>query len=161
MENNDVIEVTINLTAKDRERAMLYNYFIRRKLVLFEVVFVTLLALACIVVKLANLWEGMPNGLFYVGITVIVLLAFFVFYIKLLASAGGVSKDRYVTLTPAYLRTSVSGEKKEFTVKWEDFAHIANTSYNYILYPDMTQYLVLPKRYFTIEEQDLIKSYIR
>ena len=161
MENNDVIEVTINLTAKDRERAMFYNYFIRRKLVLFEVVFVALLALACIVIKIANLWEGMPNGLFYVGIAVIVFLAFFVFYIKFLASIGGVSKSRHVTITPNHITTGISGETKEFTIKWEDFAHIANTTYNYILYPDMSQYLVFPKRYFTVEEQDQIKSYLR
>lgn len=161
MENNDRIEAEINLNAKDRERAMFYNYFIRRKAVLFEVIFIALLGVACIVLKLGNLWEGMPKGLFYIGIAVLVLLSFFLFYIKLLASAGGMGKTRYVTITPQSLTTRVSGEKKEFTVKWEDFAHIATTKYNYLFYPDMSQYLVLPRRYFTEEEQKTIQSYLR
>lgn len=161
MENNDRIEVEINLNAKDRERAMFYNYFIRRKAVLFEVIFIALLGVACIVLKLGNFWEGMPKGLFYIGIAVLVLLAFFLFYIKLLASAGGTGKTRYVAITPQSLSTRVSGEKKEFTVKWEDFAHIATTKYNYLFYPDMSQYLVLPRRYFTEEEQKTIQSYLR
>lgn len=161
METNDVFEVQINLNAKDRERAMFYNYFIRRKLVLFEVIFVALLGLAAIVIKLTDLWSGMPNGLFYVGIAIIVVLAFFLFYIKLLASAGGVGKTRYVTITPTALTTRVSGEKKEFTVKWENFAHVAQTKYNYLFYPDMSQYLIIPRRYFTAEEQEKIHSYLR
>lgn len=161
METNDVIEVQINLSAKDRERAMFYNYFIRRKLVLFEILFVSLLALAAIVLKVGNLWNGMPNGIFYVAIIILVMIAFFVFYIKLLASAGGTGKTRYVTINPTALTTRVSGEKKEFTVKWQNFAHIANTKYNYILYPDLSQYVILPKRYFTREEQQQINSYLR
>lgn len=161
MEKNNNIEVQINLTPKDRERAMFYNYFIRRKPVLFEVIFIALLALACIVLKLGNFWEGMPKGLFYIGIVIFVLLAFFLFYIKLLASAGGTGKTRYVTITPQSLTTRVSGEKKEFTVKWEDFSHVTTTKYNYLFYPDMSQYLVIPRRYFTEEEQHTIQSYLR
>ena len=161
MENNNAIEVEINLIAKDRERAMLYNYFIRRKMVLFEVILMALVGLTAIVLKVANIWEGMPNGLFYIGIGILVVIAFFIFYIKLLASAGGVGKTRYVTITPTALSTRVSGEKKEFTVKWEDFVHVAQTKYVYILYPDLTQYLILPRRFFTEEEQEQIKSYLR
>lgn len=161
MENNDVIEVKINLSAKDRERAMFYNYFVRRKLVLFEVIFVSLLGLTGIVLKLSGIWADMSKGLFIVCCAVILMVAIFMLFLKYVASLGGLGQTRYITITPEALTTRVSGEKKEFTIKWQDFAKIAKTKYNYILYPDLSQYLVLPRRFFTKEEQDKINSYLR
>lgn len=161
MDNNDVIEVKINLSAKDRERAMFYNYFVRRKLVLFEVIFVSLLGLCGIVLKLSGIWADMSKGLFIVCCAVILMIAIFMMFLKYVASLGGVGQTRYVTITPEALTTRVSGEKKEFTIKWEDFAKSVKTKYNYILYPDLSQYLVLPKRFFTLEEQEQINSYLR
>ena len=45
MESNDIIEAKINLTAQDRAKAMYYNYFVKRKSILFEIVFLSLIAL--------------------------------------------------------------------------------------------------------------------
>ena len=81
MESNDIIEAKINLTAQDRAKAMYYNYFVKRKSILFEIVFLSLIALALIVLHLTGLY-AIPNALFYIAIGVFVLIAFFFFYIK-------------------------------------------------------------------------------
>lgn len=161
MDNNEVIEVKINLTEKDRERAMFYNYFVRRKLVLFEVIFVSLLGLAGVFLKLSGIWADMSKGLFIVCCAVLLMVGIFMLFLKYVAGLGGLGQTRYVTITPQALTTRVSGEKKEFTIKWEDFSRSVKTKYNYILYPDMSQYLVLPRRFFTLEEQERINSYLR
>ena len=160
METNDIIEAKINLTAQDRAKAMYYNYFVKRKPVLFEIVFFSLVALTLIVLRTTGLY-AIPNALFYIAIGVFVLIAFFFFYIKMISTVGGVGKTRYITITPQTLMTRVSGEKKEFTVRWEDFTHRAKTKNYYFLYPDTTQFLIIPKRCFSGEEIEKINSYIR
>ena len=126
METNDIIEAKINLTAQDRAKAMYYNYFVKRKLILFEIVFLSLIAVALIAVRVAGLWN-IPNGLLYVAVGVLAMVVFFFVFIRMISSVGGVGKTRYITITPQTLTTRVSGEKKEFTVKWEDFTHRAKT----------------------------------
>ncbi|MGN0962246.1 MAG: YcxB family protein [Clostridia bacterium] len=159
METNDIIEAQINLTAQDRAKAMYYNYFVKRKLILFEIVFLSLVALILIALRFTGLC-AVPNILFYIAVGVFMLIAFFFLYIKLISMVGGIGKTRYITITPQTLTTRVSGEKKEFTVKWEDFTHRAKTKNYYILYPDTTQFLIIPKRYFSREEIEKINSYI-
>ena len=160
METNDIIEAKINLTAQDRAKAMYYNYFVKRKLILFEIVFLSLIAVALIAVRVAGLWN-IPNGLLYVAVGVLAMVVFFFVFIRMISSVGGVGKTRYITITPQTLTTRVSGEKKEFTVKWEDFTHRAKTKNYYFLYPDATQFLIIPKRCFSREEIEKINSYIR
>lgn len=160
METNDIIEVKINLTAKDRAKAMYYNYFVKRKLILFEIVFLSLIAVALIAVRAVGLWN-IPNGLLYVAVGVLVMVVFFFVFIRMISTVGGVGKTRHITITPQTLTTRVSGEKKEFTVKWEDFTHRAKTKNYYFLYPDATQFLIIPKRCFSREEIEKINSYIR
>ncbi len=160
METNDIIEVKINLTPQDRAKAMYYNYFVKRKAILFEIVFLSLIAAALIVLRLTDLWR-VPNGLFYVAVGVLVLIVFFFVYIKMISSVGGTGKTRYITITPRALTTKVSGEKKEFTVKWEDFVHSAKTKNYYFLYPDASQFLIIPKRCFNSDEVAKINGYIR
>ena len=160
MESNDIIEAKINLTAQGRAKAMYYNYFVKRKSILFEIVFLSLIALALIVLHLTGLY-AIPNALFYIAIGVFVLIAFFFFYIRMISTVGGVGKTRYITITPQTLTTRVSGEKKEFTVRWEDFTHRAKTKNYYFLYPDATQFLIIPKRYFNGDEIERINGYLR
>ena len=160
METNDIIEAKINLTAQDRAKAMYYNYFVKRKLILFEIVFLSLIAVALIAVRVAGLWN-IPNGLLYVAVGVLAMVVFFFVFIRMISTVGGVGKTRYITITPQTLTTRVSGEKKEFTVKWEDFTHRAKTKNYYFLYPDATQFLIIPKRCFGREEIEKINSYIR
>ena len=160
METNDIIEAKINLTAQDRAKAMYYNYFVKRKLILFEIVFLSLIAVALIAVRVAGLWN-IPNGLLYVAVGVLAMVVFFFVFIRMISTVGGVGKTRYITITPQTLTTRVSGEKKEFTVKWEDFTHRAKTKNYYFLYPDATQFLIIPKRCFSVEEIEKINSYIR
>ena len=160
MESNDIIEAKINLTAQDRAKAMYYNYFVKRKLILFEIVFLSLIAVALIAVRVAGLWN-IPNGLLYVAVGVLAMVVFFFVFIRMISTVGGVGKTRYITITPQTLTTRVSGEKKEFTVKWEDFTHRAKTKNYYFLYPDATQFLIIPKRCFSREEIEKINSYIR
>lgn len=160
METNDIIEAKINLTAQDRAKAMYYNYFVKRKLILFEIVFLSLIAVALIAVRVAGLWN-IPNGLLYVAVGVLAMVVFFFVFIRMISTVGGVGKTRYITITPQTLTTRVSGEKKEFTVKWEDFTHRAKTKNYYFLYPDATQFLIIPKRCFSREEIEKINSYIR
>lgn len=160
METNDLIEIKINLTAQDRMKAMYYNYFIKRKLVLFEIIFLSLVALILIGLRLFGLWR-VPTALFYIAIGVLVVIAFFFIFLRMMSTVGGIGPTRYITFSPQGLTTRVSGEKKEFTVKWENFVHRAKTKNYYFLYPDASQFLIIPKRYFSIEEIETINGYIR
>lgn len=160
METNDIIEIKVNLTSQDRAKAMYYNYFMKRKLILFEIIFLSLIALVLIGLRLTGLWN-IPNGLLFIAVGLLVLILFFFVFIKMISSVGGVGKTRYITITPRALTTRVSGEKKEFTVKWEDFSHRAKTKRYYFLYPDASQFLIIPKRCFSQEEIEKINSYIR
>lgn len=159
METNDKIEIKINLTAKDRERAMDYNFFVKRKLVLIDMIFFVILALALIIIKATGILN-IPNGLFYAAIGILAMMVFFFIFVKMMSSTGGTGKTRYVTITPETLSTHMS-DQKEQTMKWEDFAHKAKTKNYYFLYPDTSQFLIIPKRYFSAGEIEKIDSYIR
>ena len=157
---NNPIEAKIQLTPKDKERAIDYNYFVRRKLVLVDIIFFLLLAAVLIALKYSGL-VNVPAVLIYLSYGVIVLLGVFFLFIKMMAGAGGISPTRYVTMTEEGLTTKVANEKKEFFVKWEDFTHKAKTKNYFFLYPDATQFLILPKRYFSEEEIKRIGEYIK
>ena len=157
---NYAIEAKIQLTAKDKERAIDYNYFVRRKLVLIDVIFFLLLAVILITLKYSGLVD-VPAVLIYLSYGIIALLAVFFLFIKMMAGAGGVGPTRRVSMTEEGLTTKVSGEKKEFFVRWEDFSHKAKTKNYFFLYPDATQFLILPKRYFSEEEIKRIGEYIK
>ncbi|MGI5874665.1 MAG: YcxB family protein [Bacillota bacterium] len=158
--NAAVIEAKIQLTPKDKERAIDYNYFVKRKLILADVVFFLLLAVALIALKYTGL-APIPAVLVYLSYGVIVLLVVFFMFIKMMASVGGVSPTRYVTISEEALTTRVANEKKEFTIRWEDFPHKAATKNYFFLYPDATQFLILPKRCFSPEEVKTITGYIK
>ena len=159
METNDIIEVSISLDAKDREKAMDYNLFVKRKLVLIDILFFVILALTLIFLNLFGIFD-IPNGLVYCSYGVLVMICVFLIFVKMMSTAGGNSPTRYITITPQALTTHVGGEKKEFTIRWEDFVHTGKTKNYYFLYPDHSQFLILPKRYFTAKEIKEINGYL-
>ncbi len=159
METNDIIEVSISLDAKDREKAMDYNLFVKRKLVLIDILFFVILALTLIFLNLFGIFE-IPNALLFCCYGVLILIAVFLIFIKMMSGVGGNGSTRHITITPEALITHVEGEKKEFTIRWEDFAHTGKTKNYYYLYPDLSQFIIVPKRYFTAEELERINRYL-
>lgn len=159
MESNDTINVSISLDAKDREKAMDYNLFIKRKLILIDILFFVLLALTLIFLNLFGVFD-IPRGLIYCSYGILVMICIFLIFVKMMSTVGGNGPTRYITITPQSLTTRVSGEKKEFSIRWEDFVHVGKTKNYYFLYPDHSQFLIVPKRYFTAEEITRINSYL-
>lgn len=162
MEQNETvtaIETKIELTAKDRERAMDYNFFVKRKWIFADIIFFALLSCFILITGISGLF-AVPQVLIYMAFGLLGLLFLFLIFVKMMAQAG-TSHTRYVKITPEALITRISGEKKEFTVKWGDFDYIGKTKNYYFLYPDATQFLILPKRYFSEEEIRRIGEYIK
>lgn len=160
MDTKDTIEVKINLTNKDRERAMDYNYFVKRKLVLIDIIFFVVLALVLIAVKYLGVFDT-PKALLYCSYGIIAMIAVFLILVHMLSSVGGGGPSRSITFTPEALITHVGSEKKEYTIRWEDLAHKGKTKNYYFLYPDQSQFFIIPKRYFSAEEIKTIDSYLR
>lgn len=160
MEKNatNVIETKIELTAKDRERAMDYNFFVKRKWILVDIIFFVLLSCFILITGISGMLN-IPQVLIYMAFGLLGLLLLFFIFVKMMAQSGG-GHTRYVTITPEALITRVSGEKKEFTVKWGDFDYIGKTKNYYFVYPDTTQFLILPKRCFSSEEIKIIDQII-
>lgn len=160
METNDAIEAKIELNAKDRERAMDFNYFVKRKWILVDIIFFVVLSIILLIVNFTGIY-AVPQVLVYLAFGLLGLLILFFVMVKMMAAAGGSTQTRYVKITASALITHAGGEKKEFTVKWGDFDYIARTKNYYFLYPDTTQFLILPKRYFDAAQIKQIDSIMK
>ena len=160
METKDpgAIEARIELTAHDRERAMDYNFFVRRKWVLADIIFFVALSVVILAVDFSGLYD-IPQILIYLAFGLLGLLVLFFLFVKMMAQTGG-GNARYVKITEAALTTHAGGEKKEYTIKWSDFQHIGKTKHYYFLYPDVSQFLILPKRCFSEEERKALDRII-
>lgn len=161
MEKNETqtaIETKIELTARDRERAMDYNFFVKRKWILADIIFFALLSVIILIVGISGIYD-IPQVLIYMAFGLLGLLLLFFIFVKMMAQSGG-GHSRYVKITPESFITRVSGEKKEFNVKWGDFDYIGKTKNYYFLYPDATQFLILPKRCFSDQEIETINNII-
>lgn len=152
-------EVRIELNNKDREMAMDYNFFVRRKWVLIDIIFFVLLALTLIVLKLTGI-VAIGKPLFVASVGILVMIASFFFFIKVLSGAGGNGPGRYVIISEEAFATRVGSEKKVITVKWEDFTYRKETKNYFFLYPDAAQFFILPKRCFTAEQIAALHSHI-
>jgi hypothetical protein len=162
MEKNETtseIETKIELTAKDRERAMDYNFFVKRKWIFADIIFFALLSCFILIFGVSGIFD-IPQVLIYMAFGLLGLLLLFFIFVKMMAQTGG-GHSRYVKITNEALITRVSGEKKEFTVKWGDFDYIGKTKNYYFLYPDTTQFLILPKRCFSAEDIEAINNIIQ
>ena len=76
MEKNETIptiEAKIELTAKDRERAMDYNFFVKRKWILADIIFFALLSCFILVVGLSGIFD-IPQVLIYMAFGLLGLL---------------------------------------------------------------------------------------
>ncbi|MDO4541730.1 MAG: YcxB family protein [Bacillota bacterium] len=156
MEKTD-IEVTVELNANDRIKAMLYNIFFRRKWVTVYVGIFIIFSLLVLGAWAFNIYN-VPMPLVLCAGGLILLLVLFVVSI-VMSSQGSVSKRR-LRFTDTGFTTSVGRDNKTLSFRWKDMFFTGSTGNYFYIYIDASQFIIVPKRYLSAEEIKSLKELI-
>ncbi len=156
-QETQAIEITTELTEIDMRNAMFYNLFFRKKWVFAYVTVFVLFSAGVLVTKLAGIFN-VPTLLCWIAGGFLVLLAGFIAMIFVSSKTSG-SKPRKIIFNEKGITTSAGMDNKMISFSWEKLFYVGRTGKYFYLYPDASQFIIVPKRYLTAEEIKQITEY--
>ncbi len=153
-------------TAEDYRRMVFFHIFLRKRIMLYFLIFAGVVSIAAVFAKLSGL-SAVADWYFYVclGFLGLILLQYFVyrFSVKRFITSDKVviDNERSVAIDDSEIAVEGGKENSSATYRWEMFYSAYETKKYFYLYINTVQAVILPKRDFRTEELPVLETLIR